>query len=257
MTTIDLNADMGESFGAWNMGDDAALLDIVTSANIACGFHAGDPSVMMKTVTLAKSKGVGIGAHPGFDDLRGFGRRRITGIPLADLHAMIAYQIGAMQGIARTVGATVAHVKIHGALSNMMSEEPALAQAGAQAVFDTAPELIWMGMATTPLETEGRKLGLKVAPEIYADRAYAEDGTLARRGTEGAMIHDPDIAADNVLRMIDEQAVITREGKRIPTKPASICVHGDNPGAVRMAEQLRERIEKAGVKIAPLSTNSL
>jgi len=253
--TIDLNADLGESFGPWPMGNDAALLDIVTSANVACGFHAGDPLVMARTVALCRDKGVGIGAHPGFDDLRGFGRRRILDPDPQALRAMLIYQIGAIQGMARAAGTTVRHVKLHGALSNMASEDATLARRCIAAIREADPALVVMAMAATPLETEALAAGAPVAREVFADRAYNDDGTLVTRGTPGAMIEDPDEAADRVLRMIDERALVSINGTRIAVEPQTVCTHGDSPSAVAMAERLRTRLEQAGVRIAafPLS----
>ncbi|MDA1072524.1 MAG: LamB/YcsF family protein [Proteobacteria bacterium] len=253
--TIDLNADLGESFGPWPMGNDAALLDIVTSANVACGFHAGDPLVMARTVALCRDKGVGIGAHPGFDDLRGFGRRRILDPDPQSLRAMLIYQIGALQGMARAAGASVRHVKLHGALSNMASEDAGLARRCIAAIREADPALVVMAMAATPLETEAVAAGAPVAREVFADRAYNDDGTLVARGTPGAMIEDPDEAADRVLRMIEERALVSLGGRRIAVEPQTVCTHGDSPSAVAMAERLRTRLEQAGVRITafPLS----
>jgi len=248
--TIDLNADLGESFGPWPMGDDEALLGIVTSANVACGFHAGDPLVMARTIELCRDRGVGIGAHPGFDDLRGFGRRRIVDPDPKALRAMLIYQIGALQGMARAAGAEVRHVKLHGALSNMASEDAALARRCIAAIREADPSLAIMAMAATPLESEAVAAGAPVVREVFADRAYNDDGTLVARGTPGAMIEDPDIAADRVLRMIEERAVTSIGGLRIAVEPQTVCTHGDSPSAVVMAGRLRERLERAGVRVA-------
>ncbi len=247
--SIDLNADLGESFGAWTMGNDAALLDIVTSANIACGFHAGDPMVMTDTVRLCRDKGVGIGAHPGFDDIRGFGRRRILGMKPAETKAMLLYQIGALQAIARAEGLGVRHVKLHGALSNMASEEAGIAETYVAAAQAADEDLIVVAMATTELEKAVERSGMKLARELYADRAYNPDGTLVQRGTPGAMIHDPEEAADRVLRMVEEQAITTIEGGKIATAGDTVCVHGDGPEALSMAERIRTRLDKAGVAV--------
>lgn len=251
---IDLNADMGESFGPWSMGDDAAMLDIVTSANIACGYHAGDPVVMDRTVRLAVQKGVGIGAHPGFQDLRGFGRHRILGLSPTEIRTMLLYQIGAMQAIARSAGATVGHVKLHGALANMASEDPALAGQFAEATAMADGDLIIVAMAKTELESAARRSGNPVAAEIYADRAYNDDGTLVDRKTAGAVLHDPQIAADRLLKAIEEKAVTSVNGRKIPVEPATICVHGDNPGAVQMADRIRSRLDRAGVQLQSMHT---
>ncbi|MEO1193398.1 MAG: 5-oxoprolinase subunit PxpA [Pseudomonadota bacterium] len=246
---IDLNADLGESFGAWTMGNDAELLDLVSSANIACGFHAGDPLVMTKTVALCRDKGVGIGAHPGFDDLRGFGRRRILGMSAEQTTALLLYQIGALQAIARGAGQQVRHVKLHGALANMASEEAAIAEAYVAAAKAADPDLIVVAMATTELEAAVTKAGMPLARELYADRAYNPDGTLVSRGQPGAMIHDPDEAADRVLRMVEEKAIRALDGSKIDTPGDSVCVHGDGPEALRIAERIRSRLEGAGVQV--------
>lgn len=251
---IDLNADMGESFGAWSMGDDAAMLDVVTSANIACGFHAGDPVVMDRTVRLAKQKGVGIGAHPGFDDIRGFGRHRILGLSPTEIRTMLLYQIGALQAIARSADATVGHVKLHGALANMASEEPAIAGYFAEATAAANTGLIIVAMAGTELEKAARLSGNPVAAEIYADRAYNDDGTLVDRAISGAVIDDPKMAADRILSALESRAVTSVNGVKIPVDPATVCVHGDNPVAVRMAEHIRSRLDKAGVTVRPMNT---
>jgi len=250
MTTIDLNADLGESFGPWRMGRDAEMLDIVTSANIACGFHAGDPAEMARTVSLCLEKGVAIGAHPGFDDLRGFGRRRILGTADEDLAAMITYQIGALQAIAASRGAAVGHVKLHGALSNMCMTDRHMADIFAGAVRRLSGELAILAVAETEIARAAEAAGGPVVAEVFADRSYNDDGTLVARGTPGAVIHDPDQAADHVLRMVEEQAITSVNGVRVPVKPESVCVHGDNPEAVRLAARVRERLEAAGVRVA-------
>jgi len=249
MTSIDLNADLGESFGPWRMGNDEAMLEIVTSANIACGFHASDPLEMRKVVRLAKEAGVGIGAHPGFADLQGFGRRRITGIGAEELQAMIGYQIGALQAIAALEGAEVRHVKAHGALSNMASEDSAIAEACVAAVMGVDATLVTMVLANTELERVGRSLGARLANEVFADRAYNDDGTLVDRSRPDAMIHDADQAADNVLAMIENRAITSINGTKIPIEPHTVCVHGDEPSAVNTARTLRRRLEDAGVAV--------
>lgn len=251
---IDLNADMGESFGPWSMGDDAAMLDIVTSANIACGFHAGDPAVMDRTVRLAAQKGVGIGAHPGFQDLRGFGRHRILGLSPTEIRTMLLYQIGALQAIARAAGATVTHVKLHGALANMASEDSDLAGQFAEATAMADAGLIIIAMAKTVLESAAHSSGNPVAAEIYADRAYNDDGTLVDRKTAGAVLHDPQIAADRLLKAIEDKAVTSVNGVKIPVEPATVCVHGDNPVAVQMADTIRTRLDHAGVQVRSMHT---
>ncbi len=251
--TIDLNADLGESLGPWKMGDDAALLDIVTSANIACGFHAGDPLVMAKTVALCKEKGVGIGAHPGFDDLRGFGRRRILGIPAAELEAQIIYQISALAGFARAAEVPMRHVKLHGALSNMASEDRDLAAVCVGAAAKAAPDSIIAVLAGTALEHAAAEGGHAYAREVFADRAYNADGTLVDRRKAGAVLHDPEEVSERVLRMVDEGAIPTVDGGTIPVAAQTVCVHGDNPAAVALAVRLRARLEAAGLRVAPMA----
>lgn len=247
--SIDLNADLGESFGAWKMGSDNELLDIVTSANVACGFHAGDPLVMTETVRSCLAKGVNIGAHPGFDDLSGFGRRRMENPDHEMTAASIIYQIGAIQAVARSQSANVTHVKIHGALANMASESDELAAVCLNAVASIDANLAIVAMASTALQSQAEQLRLPVLREVFADRAYNDDGTLVSRGTAGAVIHDANEAATRVLKMLDNQQIESVSGATIKVIPDTICVHGDNPEAVRMAETLRARIEKAGISV--------
>ena len=248
---INLNADLGESFGAWTMGADEALLDIVASANVACGFHAGDPLVMRRTVAAAKTRGVSIGAHPAFPDLQGFGRRRMD-IPSAELEAMLIYQIGALQAMAIAEGTRVSHVKPHGALNNMACADRALADVVARAVRAAGPELILLAPAHSQLALAADALGLPVVLEVFADRAYQDDGQLVPRSQPGALIHGAEVALVHVLRMLDEQAIVSCSGKRLPTRIQSVCVHGDNPQAVATAAHLRGGIEAAGYAIVPL-----
>lgn len=246
---VDLNADMGESFGAWTMGDDAALLDVVTSANIACGFHAGEPDVMAATMALAAEKGVGIGAHPGFRDLAGFGRYRMH-LPPASLANDIRYQLGAAQGVARAVGGEVRHLKLHGALANMCSEDAELARACYDAALSVAPDLTIMVIAGTAQQQAAQVLGCNWVGEIFADRAYNDDATLVDRRLPGAVIHDPDEAAARVLRMVREGAIVAASGKRIPARIDTVCLHGDTPAAVGIARAVRAHLEAAGVTVA-------
>ncbi len=248
---VDLNADMGESFGAWTMGNDLALLDVVTSANIACGFHAGDPDVLAKTMAAAHSKGVGIGAHPGFADLQGFGRRRISlaGESIANL---IRYQIGAAQGMARALGAELRHIKLHGALANMASEDKVLALICYRAARSVAPEATVMVLAGTKQEDAARALGCRTACEIFADRAYNDDATLVDRSQPGAVIHDADVAARRMVSMIEAGAIITESGKHIPTRIDTICLHGDTAEAVSIATATRASLEAAGVLVCAM-----
>ncbi|MDQ0393876.1 LamB/YcsF family protein [Labrys monachus] len=253
MTTIDINCDMGESFGAYTIGADAELLRIVSSANIACGFHAGDPNVMDATLRLAAENGVAAGAHPGFMDLYGFGRRQIRGESPADIERQIIYQIGALQALARAAGSRLAHVKSHGSLGNMAAEDPDLAMAYARAVKAADPDLILVVMPGAETEKAGERLGLRMAREIYADRAYAENGNLVSRKLPGAVIHDPEHAASRVIEMVKSQSIITVSGERRQARIDSVCVHGDTPGAPAVAALVRRRLEEAGIAIAPMA----
>lgn len=245
---VDLNADMGESFGPWPMGDDTRLLQIVTSANIACGAHAGDPDVMAATMRIAKENNVGIGAHPGFPDLAGFGRRRMH-IPLSSLANSVRYQVGASLGIAKANGATVRHIKLHGALANMCTENEDMAAACYDAVLSVDPDLIIMVIAATAQDRAVRKLGCKFACEIFADRAYNDDATLVDRSKPGAVIHDAKHAGARMVEMVKAQAIITESGKRIETPIDTICCHGDTPEAVDIAQEVRSGLEAAGIEV--------
>ena len=249
---IDLNSDMGESFGAWKMGEDEEMLKIVTSANIACGFHAGDPDVMCDTLQAAKTYGVGAGAHPSFLDIQGFGRRQILGETPAQIERQIIYQIGALKALAESLGFPLQHVKTHGAMGNMAAEDPELAMAVARAIYLVDPQLIMVVMPGMETERAAEKMGLRMVREIYADRAYTEAGTLVSRKLPGAVIHDPQQAATRVMQMIESQAILTLDGKKLPTRIDSICVHGDTPGAVEMARQLRTLLESNGLTLATM-----
>ncbi|MEM9786721.1 MAG: 5-oxoprolinase subunit PxpA [Pseudomonadota bacterium] len=251
MRKVDLNSDMGEGLGPWKMGDDAALLDIVTSANVACGFHAGDPDVMDQTMRIAVEKGVGIGAHPGFADLKGFGRRQLP-IPHDELANAVAYQLGAAQAMARRVGGNVRHLKLHGALANMASVDHALARTCYQAALDVDPDIVIMVLAATAQEETARELGCNWAGEIFSDRAYNDDATLVDRSLPGAVLHDADIAAPRILAMLKAGAIIAESGKQIPAQIDTICLHGDTPGAVAMARGIRQHLTDAGITLAPL-----
>lgn len=246
--TVDLNSDMGEGFGPWKMGDDSALLEVVTSANIACGFHAGDADHMFSCMKSALKNGVGIGAHPGFLDLQGFGRRRMH-VPIQTLQNWIRYQVGAADGMARAAGGKVRHIKLHGALSNMASEDQAMARAAYEAALDVNPDAIIMVLAATAQERAVRELGCKWAGEIFADRPYNDDATLVDRSKPGAVIHDADIATARIVEMVKEGAIICEGGKRIETRIDTICLHGDEPSAVALAKGVRKGLENAGVQI--------
>jgi len=248
MPFVDLNADMGESYGPWTMGDDAALLDIVTSANIACGGHAGDADVMAATMTRAHANGVGIGAHPGFMDIAGFGRNRMA-VPRATLQNQVRYQVAAAVGMARGVGAQVRHLKLHGALANMASEDEALASDLYEAALSVAPDLIIMVLAATAQQDAVRKLGCTWAGEIFADRAYNDDATLVDRSLPGAVIHDAGLAGQRMVDMVQAGAIITEAGKHIPTRIDTICLHGDTAEAVQIAASVRDTLKAAGIEL--------
>jgi UPF0271 protein len=251
-TKINLNADMGESFGAFKMGDDDALLKIIRSANIACGFHAGDPNVMHHVILRAKEEGVSIGAHPGFNDLWGFGRRRIDMSP-RDLEYAVAYQIGALQGMAQYAGLKPTHVKPHGSLNNMAAENVDLALAIGRAMKAVDPKLIFVALAGSEMEHAAEKLGLPLAREGFVDRLYDDDGNLASRKIPGTVIHDPAVASERVVRMVLDGEIVTMSGKRIKRQVESLCVHGDEPTAVTIAKAARAALEKAGVQVVPLT----
>jgi len=251
MTSVDLNSDMGEGFGPWKMGDDEAMLSIVSSANVACGWHAGDPIIMHRTAEIAKAKGVSIGAHPGFGDLWGFGRRVIRGDSMSDLEKQIAYQVGAMQALAVMAGHKVTHVKTHGAMGNMTNDDDDMAMAVGRAIKAVDPSLVYVVMPGLSTERAAEKLGLPMARVGFADRTYDDSGNLTSRKVEGAVIHDAALAAERVLRMVEDQQVVTVTGKKLKVKIDTICVHGDNPAAVAMARTVRETLEAAGIAIRP------
>ncbi|MBS0439637.1 MAG: LamB/YcsF family protein [Proteobacteria bacterium] len=249
MTCIDLNCDMGESFGAWSMGDDAGVMPWITSANIACGFHAGDFSTMQQTVLLAKRHGVAIGAHVSLPDLQGFGRR-VMKVSANDAHALTLYQIGALAGFARAAGLRVAHVKPHGALYNMAAKDAALADAIARAVHDFDATLILVGLANSELPKAGVALGLAVAHEAFADRSYEADGSLTLRGTHGAVIEDAAAAVAQAVKIATQGNVDIRSGGTLALRADTICVHGDRADAARFAQALHDGLKAAGISIA-------
>jgi 5-oxoprolinase (ATP-hydrolysing) subunit A len=251
---IDLNSDMGESFGAWKMGEDEAMLDIITSANVACGYHGGDPNVMFHTAQLAKAKGVSIGAHPGFNDLAGFGRRVIRGDSMAEIERMVAYQIGAMQAMATMAGHKVTHVKAHGSLGNLTNDEDDFAMAIGRAIKAVDQALVYVAMPGLPTQRAAEKLGLPFVCEVFADRTYEDTGNLTPRKKPGAVIHDAEMAAARVLAMVEEQAIPTTSGRKIKAKIETVCVHGDNPAAVALARRIRQSLEAKGIAVKPFRT---
>lgn len=251
MIKVDLNSDVGESFGAYKLGLDVEVLKHVTSANIACGFHAGDFMVMEKTVAMAVKNNVGIGAHPGFPDLQGFGRRQMKLTP-EEVKNLIIYQVGALAAFAQAKGQTLQHVKAHGSLYNQAAKDPALAEAIACGIKAAAPDTILLGLAGSEMIQAAEKVDLKAAQEVFADRGYNPDGTLVPRSQPGAMIHDPGIAIPRVVRMVTEGKVTAVNGEDIDICADSICVHGDNPEAIEFVKSIRAALEDAGVKVVPL-----
>lgn len=249
---INLNADMGEGYGAYDIGDDEALLKIVRSANIACGFHAGDAKTMHRLVIQAEIEGVSIGAHPGFNDLWGFGRRRID-MPPKDLEYLIAYQIGALQAITGYGSLKVTHVKPHGALNNMAAEDLDLAMAIGRAIRTVDRDLIYVALSGSEMERAAEKLDLPLAREAFADRTYEDDGNLTPRSVPDSVIKDAELACQHVVRMVQEQEIVSRGGKCIPRRIDTICVHGDEPTAVTLARKVRTGLEEAGAQIVPLN----
>jgi UPF0271 protein len=248
---INLNADLGESFGAWTMGDDAALLRIVGAANIACGFHAGDPVVMRRTVIAARDAGAGIGAHPGFPDLKGFGRRRMD-IPLDEIGPLLHYQIGALAAIAIAEGMQVTHVKPHGMLNNMACADRRLADAIAGAVLRLDPALALLAPARSELAAAGYASGLAVIEEVFADRAYLPDGNLVPRSQSGAVLHGAEACLRHVMRMLERQALVATDGSELPARIESICVHGDGADALVTAQALAAGLREAGFELATI-----
>jgi UPF0271 protein len=247
---IDLNSDLGESFGPWNMGDDAAMLAIVTSANIACGGHASDPETMFRTLTEAASRGVVVGAHPGYADREGFGRRVIPMTP-PEIGRMVAAQVGALAGVAALAGTEVRYVKPHGALGNLAADDRAVAEAIVAAVAALPGHLAILAISGTELEIAARAAGTQVFSEVFADRAYLPSGRLVPRSRPGAVLHDPEEAAERLIGFVESGRMPVVGGDPIPLAVQSICVHGDSPGAVAMARVVRQRLAAAGVTVAP------
>jgi UPF0271 protein len=248
---INLNGDMGESFGRYSLGDDEALIKLVKSASIACGFHAGDPAVMTRSVTLAKANGVSVGAHPSFPDLQGFGRRPMRMRP-AEIESMVAYQIGALQAIASTQGVSVTHVKPHGALNNIAHDDADCARAIARAIRAVDRALIFVANALSQMVRAGEAEGLRVAHEAYADRTYDDEGRLTSRQVDGALITDPEKAVRQVLAFLDNGALVSTNGRKLTTRIDTICAHGDEPTGVPVMRAVRAALEGRGVAIVTL-----
>ncbi|KXZ15618.1 LamB/YcsF family protein [Bacillus nakamurai] len=254
MFQIDVNCDLGESFGAYRIGLDEDILEFVTSANIACGFHAGDPGVMRKTAALAAEKGVKIGAHPGLPDLQGFGRRPIAISP-DEAYDMTIYQIGALSGFLKAEGISMQHVKPHGALYNMAAIDHKLSEAIAKAVYRFDPELILFGLAGSELIKAGEQIGLQTASEVFADRTYQADGTLTPRSQPDALIQDDSKAVKQVIQMVKDGTVTSQQGQAVRLQADTVCIHGDGAHALTFAKTIRKELQAAGIHISALAQN--
>lgn len=253
MFQVDLNSDIGESFGDYKLGLDEEVIQHISSANIACGWHAGDPMVMERIVEVAAKKEVAIGAHPGFLDLMGFGRREMV-ITAEEAKAYMKYQIGALWAFAKSKGIKIQHVKPHGALYNMAAKNEVLAKAIAEAIYEVDADMILVGLANSELTKAGVARGLKVANEVFADRAYNPDGTLVSRKQEGAVIHDTNLAIGRVIRMVKEGKVEAINGEDVAIQADTICVHGDNPKAVAFVNEIRKALESEGVQVVSMGS---
>ncbi|MDU4698432.1 MAG: 5-oxoprolinase subunit PxpA [Paenibacillus sp.] len=248
---VDLNCDMGESFGAYKLGRDSEVLQFVTSANIACGFHAGDPATMRQTVKLALDHGVALGAHPGLQDMVGFGRRDMDLSP-QEAYDIVVYQIGALWGFVRAQGAKLQHVKAHGSLYNMAARNAGLAEAIAEAVYKVDPELILFGLAGSELIQAGKKAGLRTASEVFSDRTYQSDGSLTSRRLPDALITDEEQSVKQVIRMVAEGKVMTQQNVDVAIQADTICIHGDGVHAVEFADKIRSSFTAAGITVQPV-----
>ncbi|TXK48027.1 LamB/YcsF family protein [Pontibacter qinzhouensis] len=246
--SVDLNCDLGESFGSYSIGNDAAILPFVSSVNIACGFHAGDPAVMRKTVQLALEQQVAIGAHPGLPDLVGFGRRNMA-ISATEAFEMVVYQVGALAAFAKAAGATLHHVKPHGSLYNMAATSSSLSEAIAEAVYKVQPEALLYGLAGSQLIKAGNKLGLRTVNEVFADRTYQQDGTLTPRTSPYALLKEESLATHQVLRMVKAGKVMSQQGLEIAIIADTVCLHGDNPHAPAFAKSIRQALQQQGILI--------
>lgn len=252
MLTVDLNCDMGEAFGPWPMGRDAELMRFISSANIACGFHAGDASTMRKTVELAKENGVAVGAHPGYPDLQGFGRRNMSLSP-GEVYDQVIYQVSALRGICETQGVPLCHVKPHGALYNQAARDERLAAAIADAVRAVDPRLILVGLSGSELIRAGQAMGLTTASEVFIDRTYQPDGSLTPRSEPNALIEEADLAVSQALQMIEQGTVTAVEGNEVAIRAETICIHGDGEHAVDFAAAIRREFESRSIRLAALS----
>jgi len=252
MTSIDLNCDLGEGFGVYALGNDAELMPLITSANIACGFHASNPLLMARSVLLAKGHGVAVGAHPSYPDLVGFGRRAMEVRP-EELWADLVYQIGALAAFCRAEGARLGHVKVHGAMYNRAAVHRDTARVIADAIRSAAPDAVMVCLAGSEMTAAAKERGLPFVEEVFADRAYAPDGTLVPRSREGAVLLDPDLVAARLVRMIREQRVEAVDGSLVPLRFGTVCVHGDTPGGVAMIREIRRRLEGEGIALSSFS----
>lgn len=248
MRTLDLNCDMGESFGAWKMGDDRAIMPLITSANVACGFHAGDPSTIRATVRLAVDHGVAVGAHPSYPDLQGFGRRAMQ-ISAQECYDLVVYQAGAVEAFARAAGATLHHVKIHGMLYNVAAKDEGLADAIARATKDLGGGVMLYALSGSLMMEAAQRHGVRAVGEVFADRSYQGDGTLTPRGQPGAMITDEAASVAQVLMMVEQGKLRSLDGVEVPVEAGTLCLHGDQPGAVRFAQALRAAFKERGIAL--------
>ncbi|RAU82933.1 LamB/YcsF family protein [Pontibacter arcticus] len=251
--TVDLNCDMGESYGIYTLGNDEAILDHVSSANIACGYHAGNPAIMRKTVALALAKNVAIGAHPGLPDLVGFGRREMT-ITHQEAFDMVVYQVGALNGFVKAAGGKLHHVKPHGALYNMAALSAGLSEAIAEAVYKVCPEAVLYGLAGSALTKAGKNVGLRTANEVFADRTYQQDGTLTSRRLPNALITDQNEAVKQVIRMVKEGKVLSQQGTEFTIQADTVCIHGDGPHALAFARFIRQTLENESIVVQPIKS---
>ena len=255
-TKVNLNADIAEGWGAYNIGNDAELMKIIKSASVACGFHAGDANTMVQLCTLAKENGVSVGAHPGFNDLWGFGRRRIQMKP-SDLEYMVAYQIGALQAMASYAGLKVTHLKAHGALNNMAAEDESYALAIGRAIKAVDRDIIYVALSGSQMEKAALKLELRLAREGFPDRKYDDDGNLASRRISDTVIKDGKVAGESAVRMVRDGEVVSVNGKRVKVRVDTLCVHGDEPTSILVATGIRSALEQAGVSVVPLTDMTL
>ena len=251
LNRIDINSDMGESFGAYKLGRDAEVMEYISSANIACGWHAGDPMVMEETVRMAKERGVGVGAHPGYPDLMGFGRRRLD-LSISEIENYMLYQMGALYAFAKAHGLPLQHVKAHGALGNLAFVDLEVSKAIARAALRFSRETIFVALTGTVMVQAAKEVGVRCVEEVYADRVYNPDGTLQSRKIAGSVIHDPEKAARQALTILKEGHVIAHDGTKVKVKPETLCVHGDTPTAISILQKIREELKKASITVKPM-----